>query len=117
MEYDVNEDKLKPTDNLINGDSEIMKDIAANVKGWAGNWDAVWDNVILRQKIKQEIVDVSKRMNLPQILEAEFIVKSNNAFHQISDKVTKETGLPKGEMVYPEWKRWLDKEVKEMIGG
>ncbi len=117
MEYDVNEDRLKPTDNLINGDSEIMKDIAANVKGWAGNWDAVWDNVILRQKIKQEIVDVSKRMNLPQILEAEFIVKSNNAFHQISDKVTKETGLPKGEMVYPEWKRWLDKEVKEMIGG
>ncbi|MBW2647962.1 MAG: type II/IV secretion system ATPase subunit, partial [Deltaproteobacteria bacterium] len=56
MKYDVKEDIMKPTDDLINGDSEIMKGIAANVKGWAGDWDAVWDNVVLRQKIKQEVV-------------------------------------------------------------
>lgn len=114
MEYDVNEDRLKPTDDLINGESEIMKEIAANVKGWAGNWDAVWDNVVLRQKIKQETVDVSRRLNLPEVLEAEFTIKSNNAFHQISDKVTKEVGLPKSEIVFSEWKRWLDKEIKTL---
>ncbi|HDL02476.1 MAG TPA: hypothetical protein ENH20_01430, partial [Candidatus Pacearchaeota archaeon] len=54
MKYDVKDDKMKPTDDLMNGDSEVMKDIASNVKGWAGDWDAVWDNVVLRQNIKQE---------------------------------------------------------------
>lgn len=111
MKYDVLEDKLKPTEDLINGDSEIMKEIAANVKGWAGNWDAVWDNVVLRAKIKQELVDVSEKLKLPEILEAEFVVKSNNSFHQISSEVSEDFGLPKSEEVFPRWKKWFEEEV------
>ncbi len=114
MKYDVEADIMRPSDDLINGDSEIMKEIASNVKGWAGNWDAVWDNVILRQKIKQETVDFAEKMNMPEILEADFTVKSNNAFHQISDKVTKEIGLPTSEVVFPKWKRWLERESKKL---
>jgi archaeal flagellar protein FlaI len=114
MKYSVEEDIMKPTDDLMNGDSEIMKDIAANVKGWAGNWDAVWDNVILRQKIKQETVDFSDKVNMPELLEGEFTVKSNNAFHQISDEVTEEVGLPMSDRVFPKWKRWLEKESKRL---
>jgi type IV secretory pathway ATPase VirB11/archaellum biosynthesis ATPase len=114
MKYDVKRDKLEVTDDLINGDSEIMKDIASNVKGWAGDWDAVWDNVLLRAKIKQETVDFSIRENLPEILEGEFTVMSNNAFHQISDEVTEDVGVPKGDIVFPKWKRWLESEVKKL---
>jgi len=114
MKYDVEEDRMKPSEDLINGDSEIMKEIAANVKGWAGNWDAVWDNVVLRQKIKQEIVDFSDKMNRQDLLEAEFSVKSNNAFHQISEKVTEEIGLPESDVVFPKWKKWLEKEAKRV---
>ena len=114
MRYDVKEDKLKATDDLINGDSEIMKEIASNVKGWAGDWDAVWDNVVLRAKIKQESVDFAERVGVPEILEGEFTVKSNNAFHQISDEVTADVGLPKSELVFPKWKRWLELEAKKL---
>jgi archaeal flagellar protein FlaI len=114
MKYDVEEDLMKPTDDLINGDSEIIKDIAANVKGWAGDWDAVWDNVVLRQQIKQETVDFAERVKMPELLEGGFTVKSNNAFHQISDKVTAEIGLPTSDRVFPEWKRWLEKESKRL---
>ena len=114
FKYNVEKDKLEPTDDLINGDSEIMKDIASNVKGWAGDWDAVWDNVVLRAKIKQETVDFAERMNLPDILEGEFTVKSNNAFHQISDEVTGDLGLPVGDVVFPKWKRWLEEEAKNI---
>jgi hypothetical protein len=91
-----------------------MKDIASNVKGWAGDWDAVWDNVVLRQKIKQESVDFAERVKMPELLEGAFTVMSNNAFHQISDKVTAEIGLPTSERVFPEWKRWLEKESKRL---
>ena len=114
MKYDVKEDKIKPSDDLINGDSEIMKDIASNVRGWAGNWDAVWDNVVLRQKIKEESVSFAEKMNRPELLEAEFTVKSNNAFHQISSEVNEEIGLPTSERVFPEWKKWLEKEAKRL---
>lgn len=115
MKYDVEEDKLKPTEDLINGDCEIIKEIASNVKGWAGNWDAVWDNILLRQKIKEELVSFSERTNNPEILEAEFTVSSNNSFHKISDEVSKEIGLPKSEEVFPRWKRWLEKESKRVF--
>jgi hypothetical protein len=114
MKYDVKADKLLPSDDLINGDSEIMKDIASNVRGWAGDWDAVWDNVVLRQKIKQELVDYSEKVGKAEILEGGFVVKSNNAFHQISDEVSEEIGLPTGDVVFPKWKRWLEKESKRL---
>jgi type IV secretory pathway ATPase VirB11/archaellum biosynthesis ATPase len=114
MRYDVKDDKIKPTDDLMNGDSEIMKDIASNVKGWAGDWDAVWDNVVLRGDIKQHTVDFAERVKMPEILEGEFTVKSNNAFHQISAEVTKDVGLPVGDEVFPKWKRWLDEESKRV---
>lgn len=112
VRYNVEKDKLEPTDDLINGDSDIMKEIVSNVKGWAGNWDAVWDNVILRAKVKQEMVDFAERENMPEILEDEWTVKSNNAFHQISDEVVADIGLPESERVFSKWKRWLVREVK-----
>ena len=114
VKYDVEEDKLKPTEDLINGDSEMIKSIAANVKGWAGNWDSVWDNILLRQKIKEELVDYAGKVKRPELLEAEFTVLSNNAFHQISGDVRKEVGLPVSERVFPEWKNWLEKESKRL---
>ncbi|MCD4771404.1 type II/IV secretion system ATPase subunit [archaeon] len=113
MKYDVKADKVLPTDDLINGDSEIMKDIASNVKGWVGDWDAVWDNVVLRSNIKKETVKVATKANMPDLLEGEFTVKSNNAFHQISNEVVKDVGVPVGDEVFPKWKRWLEKEVKK----
>jgi|APSaa5957512576_1039674.scaffolds.fasta_scaffold00494_6 archaeal flagellar protein FlaI len=113
VKYNVEKDRLEPSSDLINGDSEIIKEIASNVKGWAGNWDAVWDNIVLRGKIKQELVDFSERMNLPNILEGEFVVKSNNAFHQISSEVAKDVGVPESEAIFAKWKRWLEKEVEK----
>ncbi len=115
MKYDVEKDMLVPSEDLINGDSEIIKDIAANRKGWAGNWDAVWDNIILRSKIKEETVNLAEKLKRPEILEAEFTVMSNNAFHQISEAVSKEFGLPLSEKVFPKWKAWVEREMNKLI--
>ncbi|MBS3076271.1 hypothetical protein J4481_00835 [Candidatus Pacearchaeota archaeon] len=77
MTYNVETDDLEPTDDLINGDSEIIKDIAASVKGWAGNWDAVYDNILLRAKMKKEIVKVAEEVGDASILESEFNTLAN----------------------------------------
>jgi hypothetical protein len=113
LKYNVEKDELEPTEDLINGDSEIVKGIAANVKGWAGNWDAVYDNILLRSKVKKEIFETSKRVNNEQILEAGFNSLSNHMFHKISDNVREEVGLPVGKRVFPEWQKWLNSEIKK----
>jgi len=113
VKYNVEKDELEATDDLINGDSEIVKDVASNVKGWAGNWDAVYDNILLRAKMKKEIVDVSKKIGDDSLLEAEFNVLSNNAFHEISQNVIQEIGLPLSERVFPEWQKWLNAKIKK----
>ncbi|KKL15972.1 hypothetical protein LCGC14_2500240, partial [marine sediment metagenome] len=113
MKYNVDKDELELSDDLINGDSEVIKEIAGSVKGWAGNWDAVYDNILLRAKIKEEIVRVAEKTGNQELLEAAFTVGSNNAFHEISDRITQETGLPLSKRVFPEWQKWLNKEVKK----
>ncbi len=116
LKYSVEKDELEVTEDLINGDSEIVKDIASNVKGWAGNWDAVYDNILLRAKIKKEIVDVSEGIGDKGLLEAPFNALSNYAFHDISSKIIQEVGLPLSERVFPEWQKWLNKKVKGRKG-
>jgi len=113
LRYNVEKDILEPTDEIINGESEIIKNIAGSVKGWAGDWDAVYDNIILRGKIKQEIVETAKKMNKPDLMEAKFNALSNTAFHRISDKIRQEIGIPSSDRVFPDWKEWLRLNAKK----
>ncbi|MAG02185.1 hypothetical protein CMI42_02515, partial [Candidatus Pacearchaeota archaeon] len=113
LKYNVEKDELEASDELINGDSEVIKSIAAGVRGWAGNWDAVYDNILLRGRIKQEVVDMSERLKRPDILEAEFNSISNNMFHQFSKDVAEEVGLPESNRVFDLWKKWAKEEVKK----
>jgi hypothetical protein len=113
MKYDVLKDELKSTDDFVNGESEVLKEIASNVKGWAGSWDAVWDNILLRAKIKQALVELSVKAKMPDLIEAEWVIKANGAFHEISEKIEKEIGVPRGKRVYKEWEDWLKKELKK----
>jgi type IV secretory pathway ATPase VirB11/archaellum biosynthesis ATPase len=113
LRYNVETDSLEPTDDLINGDSEVIKEIASNVKGWAGNWDAIYDNILLRARMKEEIVEASEKAGDESLLEAEFNVLANDAFHKISDEVIQESGLPWSDKVFPLWKKWLDGEIRK----
>lgn len=113
MEYDAKTDELVPSDELINGNSDILKAIAGNVKEWVGNWDAVWDNILLRAKIKETLVKRSDDAKMPEMLEAPFVILSNDQFHKISDKVKEETGVLDSEKIFFNWDNWLKKEIKK----
>jgi flagellar protein FlaI len=113
LNYNIEKDELEASDDLINGDSETIKEIASNVRGWAGNWDAIYDNILLRAKVKKEIVNIAEQTGNKNLLEAGFNTLANHYFHKISDDVTKEVGLPLSERVFPEWQKWLMQEVKK----
>lgn len=113
MRYDAKTDQLLPTDDLMNGDSEILKGIAGNVKEWAGDWDAVWDNVLLRAKMKQRMVELSEEYKNPDMLEAEFVLTSNDMFHYFSDQVRQREGRLDSEKIYFLWNEWVLRALKQ----
>lgn len=113
MKYDAVEDTLVPTDDLINGNSDILKAIAGRIKEWAGNWEAVWDNIQLRSKIKEALVNLSIKAKNPDLLEAPFVILSNDMFHKISDKVREEVGTLDSKRIFFEWEEWAKKEIKK----
>ncbi|MBI2106821.1 type II/IV secretion system ATPase subunit [Candidatus Woesearchaeota archaeon] len=112
MKYDVKDDLLKPTEALLHGDSDVLKSIASQVKEFVGNWDAVLENIQLRANIKRTLVETANKMGNYQLLEADFVVKSNDAFHQLMDDVREENGSLDSKRIFFEWNEWLKKEVK-----
>jgi hypothetical protein len=114
FKYDAKTDQLIPSKDLLNGDSDVIKAIAGNVREWAGNWDAVWDNIELRAKIKQTILDVAEKTKRPELLEAPFVVLTNDEFHRISDEVKEEAGALDSKKILFRWNEWLKRNVKKM---
>ena len=114
MKYDSKKDMLEASDELLNGDSEILKAIAGNVKEWAGNWDAVWDNITLRANIKGTLVDFAAKNKMPELLEAEFVIQSNDQFHKISERVREDIGSLDSKRIFFDWNEWLKRHVKKM---
>ncbi|MBD3259207.1 hypothetical protein GF371_01090 [Candidatus Woesearchaeota archaeon] len=113
LKYNPTKDELEPSADLMNGDSEILKSIAGNVKQWAGKWDAVWDNILLRAKIKQAQVDYAEKSGNLELLEAPFSIACNDQFHLISDAVMEETGVLDSKMIFELWDRWCKKEIRK----
>jgi hypothetical protein len=112
MEYDAREDLLKPTETLINGESYIVNEIAKRVKEWHGDWDAVWSNIQLRGKVKQALVDYANKIGNKEILEAEWVSRSNEMFHMICEEVRKEVGILDSKEIFNRWDEWFKKSVR-----
>ncbi len=114
MKYQSKSDQLEPSDDLINGESDVLKAIAGNVREWAGNWDAVWDNIMLRTKIKETLVNFANETNMLSLLEAPFVIQSNDQFHRISDKVKEEVGALDSKKIFFDWNEWLKRTAKKI---
>ncbi len=112
MVYDAKKDALVPTDTLCQGDSEILQRIASRVKEWAGNWNAVWENIKLRAKIKETLVKYARKLNRRDILEASFVSIANDVFHLACDQVREEFGSVVAEEAYARWLSWLREELR-----
>jgi type IV secretory pathway ATPase VirB11/archaellum biosynthesis ATPase len=112
MEYSAKEDRLKPTDTLVDGESQVLNEIAKRVREWHGAWDLVWDNILLRGKIKQTMVDYARKLDRYDILEADWTCESNEMFHIILDQVRQELGGLDSEEIYKRWMEWFKGRMK-----
>ncbi len=115
MKYNSKTDMIEVTNDLLQGESEVLKSIASNVREWAGNWDAIWENIVLRAKVKEALVQYADRLKKDSLLEAKFIVQSNDWFHRISEQVREETGSLDSKRIFFSWQEWLKREIKSTI--
>ncbi|MEM5813019.1 MAG: type II/IV secretion system ATPase subunit [Candidatus Aenigmatarchaeota archaeon] len=107
LTYSAKDDTLKPTETLINGESEVLNSISKKVREWYGAWDKVWENILLRGKIKQTMLDYAEKLNRPEILEAGYVLESNESFHIISEQVLNDFGELNSEEIYNRWLKWF----------
>ena len=112
FKYDPKIDMLVPTNDLLRGDSDVLKSIAGSVKEWAGNWDAVWSNVNLRAQVKEALVNAANKTNNLELLEAPFYIRSNDEFHQISERIREQTGALDSQKIFFEWNEWLKRAIR-----
>jgi type IV secretory pathway ATPase VirB11/archaellum biosynthesis ATPase len=113
MKYDAKTDQLLPTDDLLNGDSEVLKDIAGRIKEFTGDWDAVWDNILLRGKLKETLVNYAAKAKNADLLEAEFTIRCNDMYHIISGQVINEVGFMDSKRIFYEWDEWLKEAIRK----
>jgi hypothetical protein len=112
MEYSGKEDTLKPTDTLVNGESEILNRIASYVKEWSGNWQTVWENIKVRGRMKNTMVEYADRLGRPELMESEWVILANSEFHLIAEKLRKEVGAAEADRVYEIWLDWFKDAIK-----
>jgi len=113
MKYNATDDELLASDGLVTGESEILKTIAGNIKDFAGNWDAVWHNILLRAKCKEALVKMAEKHKDDDLLEAPFVIMCNDRMHILSEDVKEETGDLDHDEIYRRWEIWLNREISK----
>jgi len=114
LDYSAKDDMLKPTKTLLTGESMVLNSIAERVREWKGEWDAVWDNIKLREKIFNTLIDYSHKSKNFEIMEAQNVMQSNAQFHIASNEIREEYGKMDNALIYERWHEWLKAKIKNM---
>ena len=112
MIYNAKEDSLIPTTTLTSGESFVIREIARRIPEFYGNWDLVWENIMLRAKIKEKLIEFSEKYNKPELLEAEYVVFANEQFNLISEQVKREIGKLDSKEILKRWEEKILERVK-----
>ena len=115
FKYNAKTDTLDISDDLLNGESDLLKSIGANVKQWAGNWDAIWENIELRTQVKSLQVEMAEKMKCHDLLEAQSAITANDQFHKISQRVNDEEGHLDSKRIYREFEMWYKEYTKGFV--
>jgi archaeal flagellar protein FlaI len=117
MKYNPVTDELEPTDALIGGDSDILKTIAGNIPDFAGNWDAVWQNILLRARLKETLLKYAVQYKDDDMLEAPFVISCNDQFHKIYEEMRNSDERHKNfnDELFTKWNEWLLREIRKRV--
>ncbi len=107
VKYDIHKDILEPSKDLLEGNSYVVKQIASKVEDWAGNWDAVLDNIRARGDILKAISEHANLIKNPALLEADFASSAIDQYYDIIGKLKEEYGTAERKNIKSMFDLWL----------
>ncbi len=111
MTYDPASDALEIT-QALSENSELVRSIA---RKWNLTYELALENIELRARVKQHMVDASLKNSLPGILELEHVVRANNRLRMLNEEQLA-TGEVNYQALFDEWRKWFDGYVESVMG-
>lgn len=109
MKYNAKIDKLEATDLLDMGQSKVIEKIA---RDWGISIEEALENIFLRKRIREEIVEKGKINS--NLLEAKAVRDANNAFWMLIEESKREHGSPDYEEVENKWIDWYKNYIRRL---
>jgi type IV secretory pathway ATPase VirB11/archaellum biosynthesis ATPase len=107
MVYDPKRDTLVPTDVFMKGKSVVINEIIEHTQGYK-DYNAALADIMLRAWAKQKYFDIMSEV--PQKLEAEFVLKANTLYVDLFEKIKPLQGKANED----EFKKQFTERVMEM---
>ncbi|RIB35278.1 MAG: hypothetical protein BXU00_01970 [Candidatus Nanoclepta minutus] len=111
MVYDTEKDELKLTQEIVNGDSDTLKSIASRVRFFSKSWERLWNTILLIADTKKFLVDFAIKSNNLSILEADFVVLSNEKVNSLISESIDKFGEIERDYVLSKYEKWLRERV------
>ncbi|MEM4680324.1 MAG: type II/IV secretion system ATPase subunit [Nanopusillaceae archaeon] len=111
MVYDSDKDELQITKDLLNGDSDVLKSIASRTKFLSKSWERLWNMIETLANIKKILVDFSLNSGKLNLLEADFVVLSNEKTYSLIDESINKFGEIDMAYIVDEYKKWLKERL------
>ncbi len=106
MKYDPEGDELEPTRALTGLKSQLIEGIA---RKWGTKPREVLKNLELRAGVQGALVEKVARLKKPELLEAEFSVRSNLVLHTLLEEQLRRKRVDYRD-IFRRWREWLEKE-------
>ena len=106
MLYDENAGKILQTDSF-NYQSERIATIAAS---WNMSMEEAIENIHMRAKYRQMMIDYAKEHNKPQLLSAEWVSKSNSTFWNLIEKHRVGSKIDNNKVI-EDWEKWFERDA------
>ncbi len=107
LAFDANKDDLDFYEDDLKG-SEWMQKIQ-RVRGL--KYDDIMSEIRTRAESKWHLVDLKRRYEVPQLLEADFTIRSHNKFMLMGEKQREEFGSLDHEQLLEDWKEWVKQNL------
>ena len=113
MEYDPAKDQLEPKRVLTRGESELIASIA---RKWGTSPREVLRNLDLRAQVQRELVRKTAELGKPELLDAQFSVRSNLALHALPEEQIRRRRVDYCE-IFRRWCDWLTSSTRKISQG
>lgn len=108
MRYGSEKGDIEETD-ILKYSSQVIGRIA---RSWDMTFEEAYKNIKTRAKYREIIVETAKEQNMPEILNVDWVKRSNTTFWRLLEKEQNKDRDVSYENIIGQWKEWFFRRIK-----